>query len=527
MIVHGGELRLGLRLGFAVQNTMFEGLTERLGTVFDRLSGRGVLGEKDIDEALREVRVALLEADVALPVVKDFISKAREDALGEAVIRSIRPADQVVKIVYDGLVEMLGGETPTGLQLALNPPSVILMAGLQGSGKTTTSAKLALRLTKMDRQKVLMASLDTRRPAAMEQLATLGTQIGVDTLPIVAGQSAVDIAKRALQVAKLSGYDVVILDTAGRTTLDEQMMSEAAQIAQIASPTETLLVADSLTGQDAVRTAKAFHDRLPLTGLILTRADGDGRGGAALSMRAVTGLPIKFLGAGEKVEALDVFDARRVAGRILGQGDIVALVEKAATELDAAKAEATARKLAKGQFDLEMMSDQLAQMERMGGLQGVMGMLPGVGKMKQQIADSGMDDKSIKRQRAIIGSMTKTERKKPDILAASRKRRIAAGAGVDVAEVNRLLKQHRQMADAMKMMTRNGGAGFARMAQMLGGGGMDHLKSMGGGKSAQPDPEQLRQQLEKLQGGLGGAGSGIPGLGGGPALPPGFNPFKK
>ena len=509
---------------------MFEGLTERLSTVFDRLSGRGVLGEKDIDEALREVRVALLEADVALPVVKDFISKAREAALGEAVIRSIRPADQVVKIVYDGLVEMLGGEEPTPLNLNATPPAVILMAGLQGSGKTTTSAKLALRLTKMDRQKVLMASLDTRRPAAMEQLATLGTQIGVDTLPIVAGQSAVDIARRAMQAAKLSGYDVLILDTAGRTTLDEQMMSEAAQIAQIASPTETLLVADSLTGQDAVRTAKAFHDRLPLTGLILTRADGDGRGGAALSMRAVTGLPIKFLGAGEKVDALEVFDARRVAGRILGQGDIVALVEKAATELDASKAEAMAKKLAKGQFDLEMMSDQLAQMERMGGLQGVMGMLPGVGKMKQQIAESGMNDKTIKRQRAIIGSMTKTERRKPDILAASRKRRIATGAGVDVAEVNRLLKQHRQMADAMKMMTRNGGAGMARMAQMLGiGGGGDRLKSLGGGKMAEPDQQQLQQQLEKLQSGLGGAGSptGLPGLGGGPALPPGFNPFKK
>lgn len=512
---------------------MFDALTERLGSVFDRLSGRGVLSEKDIDEALREVRVALLEADVALPVVKDFISKAREDALGEAVIRSIRPADQVVKIVYDGLVEMLGGEVPTGLQLALNPPSVLLMAGLQGSGKTTMSAKLALRLSKMERQKVLMASLDTRRPAAMEQLAILGAQVGVDTLPIVAGQSAVEIARRAMQVAKLSGYDVVILDTAGRTTLDEQMMAEAAQIAQIASPTETLLVADSLTGQDAVRTAKAFHERLPLTGLILTRADGDGRGGAALSMRAVTGLPIKFLGTGEKVDALEVFDARRVAGRILGQGDIVALVEKAATELDQAKAEAMAKKLAKGQFDLEMMSDQLAQMERMGGLQGVMGMLPGVGKMKQQIAEAGMDDKVIKRQRAIIGSMTKTERRKPDILAASRKRRIAAGAGVDVAEVNRLLKQHRQMADAMKMMTRNGGAGMARMAQMLGigggGGGMDRLKTLGGGKMAEPDPEQLRQQLEKLQSGLGGAGSptGLPGLGGGPALPPGFNPFKK
>lgn len=508
---------------------MFEGLTERLGGVFDRLSGRGVLGEKDIDEALREVRVALLEADVALPVVKDFIAKARESALGEAVIRSIRPADQVVKIVYDGLVEMLGGEEPTGLQLALNPPSIILMAGLQGSGKTTTAAKLALRLTKMDRQKVLMASLDTRRPAAMEQLATLGTQIGVDTLPIVAGQSAVDIARRAVQAAKLSGYDVLILDTAGRTTLDEQMMSEAAQIAQIASPTETLLVADSLTGQDAVRTARAFHERLPLTGLVLTRADGDGRGGAALSMRAVTGLPIKFLGAGEKVEALEVFDARRVAGRILGQGDVVALVEKASADLDQAKTEAMAKKLAKGQFDLEMMSDQLAQMEKMGGMEGLMGMLPGVQKMKKQIAESGMDDRMIKRQRAIIGSMTKQERRKPDILAASRKRRIAAGAGVEVSEVNRLLKQHRQMADAMKMMTRNGGAGLARMASMLGGGGgMDRLKNLGGGKQAAPDPKELEQLQQRLQGLGGGAPTpgGLPGLGG-PSLPPGFNPFKK
>jgi|SRR5215217_22713 len=507
---------------------MFEGLTERLGDVFDRLSGRGVLGEKDIDEAMREVRVALLEADVALPVVKDFIAKAKESATGEAVIRSIRPADQVVKIVYDGLVEMLGGEEPEGLKLALNPPSVILMAGLQGSGKTTTAAKLALRLTKMDRQKVLMASLDTRRPAAMEQLATLGKQIGVDTLPIVAGQGATEIAKRALQAAKLSAYDVVILDTAGRTTLDEQMMSEAAQIAQIAQPTETLLVADSLTGQDAVRTAKAFHERLPLTGLVLTRADGDGRGGAALSMRAVTGLPIKFLGAGEKVEALEVFDARRVAGRILGQGDVVALVEKASADLDQAKTEAMAKKLAKGQFDLEMMSDQLAQMEKMGGLEGLMGMLPGVQKMKKQISESGMDDRMIKRQRAIIGSMTKAERKKPDILAASRKRRIAAGAGVDVAEVNRLLKQHRQMADAMKMMTRNGGAGLAKMAGMLGGGGMGRLKNLGGGKMAEPDPQELQQLQQKLQG-LGGGASvpgGLPGLGG-PALPPGFNPFKK
>jgi signal recognition particle subunit SRP54 len=511
---------------------MFDGLTERLSGVFDRLGGRGVLSEKDIDEALREVRVALLEADVALPVVKDFITKAKEAASGEAVIRSVKPADQVVKIVYDGLVDMLGGEVPTGLNLALNPPSVILMAGLQGSGKTTTTGKLALRLSKYDRKKVLVASLDTRRPAAMEQLAMLAKQVEVESLPIVAGQSAADIAKRALLAAKLGGYDVLILDTAGRTTLDEAMMSEAAEIARIATPSETILVADSLTGQDAVRTAKAFHERLPLTGLILTRADGDGRGGAALSMRHVTGLPIKFLGAGEKIDALDVFDARRVAGRILGQGDVVALVEKAAQDLDVAEAERMAKKLAKGQFDLNDLAAQLNQMQKMGGMQGIMGLLPGVQKVKKQIAESGVDDSIFRRQQAIIGSMTKLERKKPDILAASRKRRIAAGAGVDVAEVNRLLKQHRQMADMFKAMSKDGGKGMARMAAMMGGGDMAKLKAMGGGKLAQPD--------QTSAGGLGGL-PGLPGLpgsgGGGDAkpnllsglggLPPGFNPFKK
>jgi signal recognition particle subunit SRP54 len=503
---------------------LFDALTDRLSGVFDRLSGRGVLSDKDIDEALREVRVALLEADVALPVVREFIAKAKEQATGEAVIRSVRPADQVVKITYDGLVDMLGGEgEPQGLNLSLNPPTVILMAGLQGSGKTTTAGKLALRLVR-ERKKVLLASLDTRRPAAMEQLAMLATQAGVDSLPIVAGQSAPDIAKRALSAARLQGFDVVILDTAGRTTLDEAMMSEAAEIARLTSPSETLLVADSLTGQDAVRTAKAFHERLPLTGLVLTRADGDGRGGAALSMRAVTGLPIKFLGVSEKIDGLDAFDARRVAGRILGQGDVVALVEKAAQDLDVAKAEAMAKKMAKGQFDLDMMAEQLSQMKRMGGMDGLMGLLPGVQKMKKQIADANINDKTIDRQAAIIGSMTKAERKKPDILQASRKRRIAAGAGVDVAEVNRVLKQHRQMADAMKMMSKGGGKGFAQMAQMLGGGGagpgVDRLKAMGGGKM--PSQSEIEDMAAKLQ---QGGGPKLPGLGGG--LPPGFNPFKK
>ena len=526
---------------------MFESLGDRLTTVFDRMTGRGVLSPADIDEALREVRLALLDADVALPVVKDFIDKARGLATGESVLRAVKPSEQVVKIVHDGLVDMLGGPQPQGLNLATTPPTVVMMAGLQGSGKTTTSGKLGARIQKVDRRRVLMASLDTRRPAAMEQLATLGRQVEVETLPIVAGQSAPDIARRALSAARLGGFDVLILDTAGRTTLDESMMSEAAEIARITQPHEILLVADALTGQDAVKTAKAFHDRLPLTGLVLTRTDGDSRGGAALSMRHVTGLPIKYLGAGEKLDAIEVFDAERVAGRILGSGDVVALVEKAAAELDQAKAEKMARKLAKGQFDLEDLADQLRQMQRMGGMQGILGMLPGVQKVKKQIAESGMDDRVFRRQEAIIGSMTKLERRKPDLLNASRKRRVAKGAGVDVAEINRLLKQHRQMADAFKMMSKGGGRNMARMAQAMGagaggaaglpkgftppggmmgalkgsplaggpGGGldMDMLKALGGGKlpdGSDPTPPGL--------GGFPKPGA-MPGLGGFPGFP--------
>lgn len=519
---------------------MFDTLNERLSGLFDRLGGRGVLSEKDVDEALREVRVALLEADVALPVVRQFMTKAREMAAGEAIIKSVKPADQVVKIVYDGLIDMLGGEEPTPIDLAAVPPAVILMAGLQGSGKTTTSAKLALRLSKFERKKVMMASLDTRRPAAMEQLKLLGEQIGVDVLPIIAGQSAIEITRRALQSAKLQGFDVLILDTAGRTTLDEALMAEAAEIAKISNPVETFLVADSLTGQDAVRTAEAFHSRLQLTGLILTRVDGDGRGGAMLSMRAVTGLPIKFTGAGEKVDALDVFDARRIAGRILGQGDVVALVEKAAQELDAAKAEQMAKKLAKGQFDLNDLSDQLQQMKRMGGMGGIMGLLPGVQKIKKQMDELNVSDKMFDRQIAIISSMTKIERKKPDLLNASRKRRIAAGAGVDVAEINRLLKQHRQMADVFKMMARNGGKGMGGMAKMLGLGGMPNLAQMQQmGKKLENNPgavgenlgadfERLKQlgagKMPNMPGGLPGlGGNSLPGLGGGNP----FDPKKK
>jgi signal recognition particle subunit SRP54 len=501
---------------------VFETLGERLTGVFDRLTGRGVLSEKDVEEALREVRVALLEADVALPVVRDFVAKAKERATGEDVIRAIKPADQVVKIVFDGLVEMLGGDEPEDLNLNASPPVVMMVAGLQGSGKTTTVAKIALRLAKTQRKRVMLASLDTRRPAAMEQLAVLAKQAEVDSLPIIAGQSAADIARRALSAARLGGYDVLILDTAGRTSIDEAMMAEAADIARISAPVETLLVADALTGQDAVRTAKAFHERLPLTGLVLTRTDGDSRGGAALSMRAVTGLPIKFLGAGERIDALETFDARRVAGRILGQGDVVALVERAVQDLDAEKTERMARKLAKGQFDLQDMADQFVQMRRMGGMEGLMGMLPGVQKIKKQLAEADLSDRMIKRQEAIISSMTPLERRKPDVLAASRKRRIAAGAGVEVSEVNRLLKQHRQMSDAFKMMSRNGGKGFSKMASMLGMGGMGGPPGAmppGLGGISGPDLERLKAlgAGKAPPGGLPGLGGGLPG--GLPGLP--------
>lgn len=481
---------------------MFEALTERLGGVFDKLTGRGALSEADVDAALREVRVALLEADVALPVVKDFIAKVKAAAVGEAVIKSVKPGQQVVKIVHDALVDMLGGDqAPEGLRVSGEPPNVVMMAGLQGSGKTTTTAKLAFRLTKTDKKRVLMASLDTRRPAAMEQLSTLGKTINVDVLPIVTGQSAAEIAKRALQAARVGGHDVLLLDTAGRTTIDNEMMAEAAEIARIAKPGEVLLVADSLTGQDAVETARRFHERLPLTGLVLTRADGDGRGGAALSMRAVTGLPIKFLGAGERPDALEVFDARRIAGRILGQGDIVGLVEKAVEQVDRDEAEKMAKKLAKGRFDFDDMEKQLNQIIQIGGLRGVMGMLPGAQKIKQQINDSQLDDRQVARQIGIIRSMTKAERQKPDLINGRRRARIAKGAGVEVAEVNRLLKMHRNMAD---------------MAKAMGKGKLPFgLPGMGSG----PSPAALRQLGSGRQlpgaappGGLPGLPTGLPGL---------------
>ncbi|HVZ92493.1 MAG TPA: signal recognition particle protein [Rhizomicrobium sp.] len=447
---------------------MFDSLQQRLGATFDRLRGRGALSEADVEEGLKDIRTALIEADVALPVVKDFIDRVRPRAIGEEVIRSVTPGQQVVKIVHDALVETLGSENAaldTGA-----PPAPILMVGLQGSGKTTTSAKLGLMLTTREKKKVLMASLDVSRPAAMEQLRVLGEQAGVATLPIVAGQDPVAIARRAMASAKVGGYDVLILDTAGRQHIDEQLMGEVAQIRAQVNPHETLLVADSLTGQDAVNIAKSFNARVPLSGIILTRADGDARGGAALSMRAVTGAPIKFLGVGEKLDALEPFHPARVASRILDMGDVVSLVEKAAETIDREKAEKLAARMKKGSFDMNDLAEQLKQMKKLGGMQGVLSMLPGVGKIKGQLDAAGLDDRILTRQEAIISSMTRQERSDPDVINGSRRKRIAMGAGVEVSEVNKLLKMHRQMSDVMKKMGK-GGRAMQGLASMFGGGG--------------------------------------------------------
>jgi len=477
---------------------MFDALSQRLNAILDRLTRRGALSEADVGEALREVRRALIEADVALDVVRSFVDRVRAEAVGEAVIRSVTPGQMVVKIVHDELVRTLGSEG-TALDLNAPAPVPVMLVGLQGSGKTTTAAKLAKRISERERRKVLMASLDVRRPAAQEQLRVLGEQTGIDTLPIVPGQQPDAIATRALTAARLGGYDVVILDTAGRTHIDEPLMAEMAEIRRIAAPHEILLVADSLTGQDAVNLAQSFDRRVGITGLVLTRADGDGRGGAALSMRAVTGKPIKFLGTGEKLDALEEFEPRRLADRILGMGDIVGLVEKAAASLDAEKAKRAAEKMRKGAFDLDDLAEQLAQMQKMGGMSGMLGMLPGIGKVKQQIDAAGFDDRLFRRQAAIISSMTREERRNPDILKASRKKRIAAGSGTRVEDVNRLLKMHRQMADMMKAMGRNKGL----MSRMLGA-----IPGMAGGSAAPIDPDALSGALPRGLAGL----PGLPGL---------------
>jgi signal recognition particle subunit SRP54 len=482
---------------------MFDSLSEKLGGILDRLTRRGALGEADVDAALREVRRALLEADVALDVARAFTDGVKKQAVGVEVVKSVTPGQMVVKIVHDQLIETLGAQ---GQSIDLNaaPPVAIMMVGLQGSGKTTTTAKLAKRLADRSKKKTLMASLDVRRPAAMEQLAVLGRETNIDTLPVVEGQMPPQIAKRALEAARLGGYDIVLLDTAGRTTLDDAMMSEAAEVKRAANPHEVLLVADALTGQDAVNLARAFDERVGLTGIVLTRVDGDGRGGAALSMRAVTGKPIKLIGTGEKMDALEDFDPARIAGRILGMGDIVALVEKAAATIDAEKAARVAEKMRKGAFDLSDLREQLTQMQAMGGMSGLMGMLPGVAKMKNQLAAANLDENVIKRQMAIIDSMTPKERRNPDILKASRKKRIAAGSGTTPEAINKLLKMHRGMADMMKAMGSGKRGPMAGLGQMMG---------FGGGGAA-PSPEQMKKLAEKMPGGFsgGGAPTGLPNL---------------
>jgi signal recognition particle subunit SRP54 len=495
---------------------MFDSLSERLGGILDRLTRRGALSEADVDAALREVRRALLEADVALDVVRSFVDEVKKHAVGVAVIKSVTPGQMVVKIVHDQLIQMLGSNADP-IDLNAPAPVAVMMVGLQGSGKTTTTAKIARRLTDRDKRKVLMASLDTRRPAAMEQLAVLGRQINVETLPIVEGQTPTQIATRALRAARFGGYDVVMLDTAGRITLDDAMMAEAVEVKKAASPHEVLLVADALTGQDAVNLARSFDGQVGLTGIVLTRVDGDGRGGAALSMRAVTGKPIKLIGTGEKLDALEDFHPQRIADRILGMGDIVSLVEKAAATIDAEKAARVAEKMRRGAFDLGDLREQLAQMQQMGGIGGLMGMMPGIAKMKNQIASANLDERVLKRQMAIIDSMTPRERRNPDLLKASRKRRIAAGSGTKPEDINRLLKMHRGMADMMKAMGGGKRGPLAALGNMMGfGGGM-------------PSPEEMAKLAEKMPGGLpgglpgtpGGLPTGMPGL---PAKFPGTMP---
>ena len=491
---------------------MFESLSDRLGGVFERLRGRGALAEADVRTAMREVRVALLEADVALPVAREFVDKVTEQAVGQQVLRSVTPGQQVVKIVHDALVDMLGADTAE-LNIDVTPPAVIMLVGLQGSGKTTTTAKLA-KLLKKQGKKVMMASLDVNRPAAQEQLAVLGTQTEVATLPIVTGQQPVDIARRALQSAKLQGFDVVMLDTAGRLHVDQALMDEMKAVADISKPQEILLVVDSLTGQDAVNVASNFSAQVPLTGVILTRMDGDARGGAALSMRAVTGQPIKFAGMGEKLDQIEPFHPKRVAGRILGMGDVVSLVEKAAAAIEQEDAERMANRLAKGQFDMNDLRAQLLQMRKMGGIGALAGMIPGM-KKAQAAVDQVGGDKVLLRMDAIIGSMTPKERAKPELLNAKRKIRIAKGSGLTVQDVNKLIKMHQEMQTAMKRLKKMGGLkGMLGMLAKGGpGGGMGGIGNALGGA-------EMGEMMDKV-------GAGLPGLPGGAKLPPGFENLLK
>ena len=496
---------------------MFETLSDRLSGIFDKLTRRGALSEADVADAMREVRRALIEADVALDVVKSFTDRVKAKAVGQDVVKSVTPGQMVVKIVNDELVRMLGSDAQ-GIDLAATPPVVMMMVGLQGSGKTTTTAKLAHRLTTRDKQKVMMASLDTRRPAAQEQLRVLGEQADIATLPIVEGQSPTEITERAVKAARLGGFDVLLLDTAGRTHIDEELMAETAAIEKIANPHETLLVADALTGQDAVNLAKNFGERVDLTGIVLTRVDGDGRGGAALSMRAVSGKPIKLMGVGEKIDALEDFYPDRIAGRILGMGDVVGLVEKAMETVEVDKAQKMAERMKKGAFDLNDLSEQLGQMQKLGGMGGVLAMLPGIGKAKKQIEAANLDDSVLKRQQAIISSMTKSERKNPKLLNASRKKRVAAGSGTSVQDINKLVKMHRQMADMMKAMGKKRGALSA-----LFGGGMPQMPADLPDGGDLPKGTELPANFPGLPGGgLPGGLPGLPGAGMPRGLPPGL-----
>lgn len=496
---------------------MFESLSDKLGGIFDKLKGRGSLSEDDVNEAAREIRVALLEADVALPVVKDFIESVKSQAIGVEVTKSVTPAQQVVKVVHDAMVEMLGGTEAEQLNLQATPPAAILMVGLQGSGKTTSTAKIAKWVSDKHKKKVLMASLDVARPAAQEQLATLGTQTGVATLEIVAGQQPKEIAKRALETARLEGYDIVMLDTAGRLSIDEELMAEVADVSKIAKPVETLLVVDAMTGQDAVQTAKAFDEAMGISGIMLTRVDGDARGGAAMSMRGVTGKPIKLMGTGEKWDAIEPFHPERIAGRILGMGDIVSLVEKASETVDADEAKAMAAKLKKGQFDFNDLLAQMKQMKNMGGMGAIMKMLPGMDKALKAAAEDKMTEDMMKHQEAMILSMTPAEREKPSLMNASRKKRIAAGSGLTVQDVNKLCKQQQQMETVMKRMKKMG------MGKMMG-----MMKGMMGGKDAEMMSQLQGEMGESADGplgpnpfadGAGGLPGGMPGLGG-----PGMHP---
>ncbi|MCC6940404.1 MAG: signal recognition particle protein [Novosphingobium sp.] len=492
---------------------MFDSLSDRLGGVFDRLRGRGALNEEDVRAAMREVRIALLEADVALPVVRRFVDNVTELAVGQSVLRSVTPGQQVVKIVNDALVEMLGGGTAE-LDLVAAPPVVIMMVGLQGSGKTTSTAKIAKLLKEKHGKKVLMASLDVNRPAAQEQLKVLGEQAGVATLPIIVGQLPVDIATRAVNAAKLQAVDVLMLDTAGRLHVDQALMDEMKAVSAVSVPKETLLVVDSLTGQDAVNVAQSFAGEVNLTGIVLTRMDGDARGGAALSMRAVTGKPIKFAGTGEKLDAIEPFHPERVAGRILGMGDIVSIVEKAAATIQVEDAEKLAARMSKGQFDMNDLRTQLRQMQNMGGLGALAGMMPGMKKAKAAMAQSGMDDRVLLRMDAIIGSMTPKEREKPELLNAKRKIRVAKGSGTQVQDVNKLLKMHQEMAKAMKQIKKMGG--LKGLGALFGKGGLG---------AAMPG---LDQQMGPggLGGGMGGGMGGLPGLGSS-GLPSNLNDLLK